>query len=645
MPESSRSAEEPAPGASEPGDTSLVRHLSIPVEMRDGVRLATEVYLPVGIPLQGVIVERTPYGRKPASWLASRDSYYRYIEHLCLNGCVVVIQDCRGTGDSEGEFVKYVSEADDGFDTLAWIRRQEWWSGRVYLTGRSYSAHAALAAVVAGAPDVHGIFLDCGGFWSAYHEGIRQGGAFEIKQATWAFEAAKRRASENGNALLLGALENQRLEHWVRPTAWQYGQSPLRFLPEDETALLELWDREEYDDYWKQPSLSARGRAGEMAPFPSLHITGWYDLYTLSTVSLFQEMGDRPDGDAYLIIGPWTHCALDEAAAGDVDFGDDATIQGAVGNDYLGMRTQWFSYCAHRSPHFGPRVRFFVMGGGTGRRVRGRLHHGGQWLRSDVWPPRSLTMKRLWLGDRGDLAEAPPREASVLSYRYDPQSPVPTIGGSVGSYSGILAPGAFDQREDSRVFGAAAPFLPLVARPDVLSFATAPLREDLVVVGEIELAMDFTTTGADTDVTVKLVDVYPPSDEYHEGFAMNICDTIVRLRHHEEFEVLASGPGGTTYRVTVTLPPTANRFVAGHSLRIDVSSSNFPRFDVNNNTLDGPRSRRHEVALNGVTVGGADGASLSIPVLEPEAVHASRFVAERSRTSAGLVNLFGREQD
>jgi putative CocE/NonD family hydrolase len=362
-----------------------------------------------------------------------------------------------------------------------------------------------------------------------------------------------------------------------------------------------------------------------MDAFPSLHITGWYDLYTLSTVRLFQEMGGREGADAYLIIGPWTHCALDEATAGDVDFGDHAVIHGAVGADYLGMRTQWFSYCAGRSDRFGPRVRFFVMGGGSGGRVRGRLDHGGEWLESDVWPPRGLTEREMWLGARGDLRQEAPEETSVLRYAYDPAEPVPTVGGSVGSYSGILSPGAFDQRADARVFGAKPPYLPLLARPDVLAFSTPPLQEDLVVVGEVLLEMDFCTTTEDTDITVKLVDVSPPSEAQPEGFAMNISDTIVRLRRHEDREVVSVENGVTTHRVRIALPPTANRFAVGHSLRIDVSSSNFPRFDVNGNSSGAPRSRHQVVAINGVRVGGERGARLLLPVLGEEEITASRY--------------------
>lgn len=609
----------------------LIRHLTAMVEMRDGVRLATDIFVPTTGAPRGTIVERTPYGRKPASFLATRDSYYRFIEHFALSGCVVVMQDCRGTGDSEGEFVKYVNEANDGIDTFAWISQQEWWAGELYLTGRSYSAHAALAAVVAGASAVRGIFLDCGGFWSAYHEGIRQGGSFEIKQATWAFEAAKRRARESGDELTLAALESQNLKDWIRPIAWQHGQSPLRFLSEDESALLDLWDRDGYDEYWQQPSLSARGAAARLGSFPSLHISGWYDLYTLSTVRLFQEMGDREGADAYLIIGPWTHCALDEATAGDVDFGDLATMQGAAGTDYLGLRTAWFSYCAG-GPEFGPRVRFFMMGGGSGRRVRGRLDHGGEWLQADSWPPRGTEDLELWLGARGELSDTPDARVSTLRYAYDPHDPVPTIGGSVGSYTGILSPGAFDQTEDARVYGVKPPYLPLIARPDVLSFSTPALERDVAVAGEIQLWMDFSTTAADTDITLKLVDVAPPTETHAEGFAMNVADTIVRLRHHEERELLGQTESGERiHRVRISLPPTANRFAAGHRLRIDISSSNFPRFDVNTNDVLAPRSRFGTTAINGVRVGGADGARLTIPVMTEEAIAAARFAPRRER--------------
>jgi putative CocE/NonD family hydrolase len=599
-----------------PGEQGLLRHESVSVAMRDGAHLATEVFVPLDVSIRGTLVERTPYGRMPQPGLSTKDSYFRYIEHLAAGGFSVVMQDCRGTGESEGEFTKYVNEADDGADTYAWILEQDWSNHALYLTGRSYSAHAALAAVVAGAQGVRGMFFDCGGFWSAYHEGIRQGGAFEMKQATWAFDAAKRRAREAGDTVSLAALEHQDLKAWIRPAPWQYGQSPLRHLPEDEHALLELWEHEEYDEYWTQPSLSAKGAVERFEPFPTLHVSGWYDLYTSSTMRLFEGMGDRDGGDAYLIVGPWTHCALEEPVAGDADFGPEATLTGASGYDYLGLRTDWFRFCSGASEEFGPRVRYFVMGGGSGKRVRGRLDHGGQWRTSDVWPPLGVQTQHLYLGSRGDLLTDPESRPSHLQYTFDPADPVPTVGGSVGSYTGILSPGAYDQSTDERVFGAEKPFLPLIARPDVLSFDTGPLAEDLEVVGEAELQMDFTSTARDTDITVKLLDVYPPSETWPEGFAMNIVDTIVRLSHHEDQEIVDGPEACTTRHVRITLPPTANKFVAGHHLRLDISSSNFPRFDVNSNTGNGPLSRVQAPAINGVVTGGPDAASIHLPLLD-----------------------------
>lgn len=597
-----------------PGEVGLLRHESVAVAMRDGTRLATEVFVPLDVPIRGTLVERTPYGRVPQPGPTTTDSYFRYIEHLAAGGFSVVMQDCRGAGDSEGEFTKYVNEADDGSDTYAWILEQPWSNRALYLTGRSYSAHAALAAVVAGAVGVRGMFFDCGGFWSAYHEGVRQGGAFEMKQATWAFDAAKRHAREAGDLRALSALEHQDLTAWIRPVPWQHGQSPLRHLPEDERALLELWEREKYDEYWMQPSLSAKGAIQNFDPFPSLHVTGWYDLYTRSTTRLFEEMSARDGGNAYLIVGPWTHCALEDPVAGDVDFGPEATLTGTTGTDYLGLRTDWFRFCSSGSDGFGPRVRYFLMGGGSGTRVRGRLDHGGQWMTSNSWPPRDVVPREMFLGPRGDLRDEPEASRTHLRYTFDPARPVPTVGGSVGSYAGILSPGAYDQTPDERVFDAEEPFLPLLARPDVLTFQTAPLQQDLSVVGEATLRMDFTTTAPDTDVTVKLLDVYPPSETWPEGFAMNVADTIVRLRHHEDREIIEGPHGCTTHRVQITLPPTANKFVAGHHLRLDVSSSNFPRFDVNSNTAEGPLSRVQMKAVNGVVVGGAGAASIELPV-------------------------------
>ncbi|MCR6492211.1 CocE/NonD family hydrolase [Cellulomonas sp. P24] len=493
------------------------------VAMRDGVRLATDVYLPDHGATLGPIIERTPYGRTHVVRDVALDRMRRHIDDLCAAGFAVVTQDCRGTGDSEGTFTKYVNEADDGLATVAWAERQPWWTHGAILVGVSYGAHAALGAALGAGERVAGLLLDRGGLWSAFHEGIRLNGAFELKQASWALGEAQRAARDDQDRLRELALGSQDLGSWLTRLPWRHGRSPLRFDPQREADLLDLWSRRAFDGFWTQPGLMAEGRVEAIAVAPSLHISSWYDLYASSAAKLFRAMQARPGGDAYLVLGPWTHSGMADTFAGEVEFGPAARIEEAVGTDLLGLRQKWLEYCAFGSEPFSERVLFFVMGGGSGDVIDGRLLHGGGWHTSSCWPPTATTTLTLKLGSRGDLLGEESREdpECFILYEYDPAHPVPTIGGSIGSHPGVFAPGAFDQVERPGVLGCSEPYLPLMARPDVLSFSTGPLGEDLIVAGSPVVTMDFLTSAADTDVAVKLVDHYPPSSDRPDGFAMN----------------------------------------------------------------------------------------------------------------------------
>jgi putative CocE/NonD family hydrolase len=609
------------------------------VSMSDGIRLATDLLIPTSTPIRGTIIERTPYGRKSALHGASEDQFQQHLEQLCRDGFTVLVQDCRGTGDSEGAFVKYLNEASDGVDTLAWAATQPWYGEGAYLMGVSYSAHAALAAAIAGAGGILGMYLDRGGFWSAFHEGIRLNGAFELKQASWGLSAAQRAARDQGDDVRSIALEHQDLEQWLQRLPWRPGKSPLRFDRDREADLFTQWDQESPGDYWEQPSLSSRGKATSLDPFPSLHISSWYDIYPVSTVKNFAEMHSRIDGDACLIMGPWTHSGMHQTYAGDVDFGPTATIEGAIGDDYFGLRRRWFEYCSLPLVPFGPRVTFFLMGGGSGDRIEGRLHHGGEWLASDHWPPTAAEASTWTMTSSGVLEPRSQHRVTeqdtFTNYIYDPQNPVPTIGGGTGSYPGVFEAGAFDQRERPGLLGSREPYMPLIARPDVLSFSTDPLRADAVVIGAPIVAVDFSTTGADTDITVKLIDYYPPSEEHPDGYAMNLCDTVVRLSAKENLQPIGTVGNARIFFIEIEMPPIANRFTKGHCIRLDISSSNFPRVDANNNLADGePRSPLSATVLNGVRTGGPRISTLTLPLLSETATDELRASQARRLATA-----------
>ena len=174
------------------------------------------------------------------------------------------------------------------------------------------------------------------------------------------------------------------------------------------------------------------------------------------------------------------------------------------------------------------------------------------------------------------------------AYLFDPQSPVPTIGGNISSGQPIMQAGGFDQRESQEFYGSRHPYLPLASRPDVLVFQTEPLTEDVEVTGPISVNLWVSSSAVDTDFTAKLLDVYPPSQDYPEGYALNLTDGILRAKFRNSWEKPELLEPGQVYSVTIQLLPTSNLFARGHRVRLDVSSSNFPRFDVNGNTGENP---------------------------------------------------------
>jgi len=582
----------------------VLNNLMVP--MRDGVRLATDVYLPdaSGAALP-VIIERTPYNKSlPSRSEKRRDGHHLGREEMAAAfaaaGFITVFQDCRGRHASEGEFVKYINEAEDGYDTLAWLTEQPWCNGRIGSMGLSYAAHTQLAMACLNPPGLCTMVLDSGGFANAFQCGIRQGGAFELKQATWAFKQAKESPAAKADPLLREALEREDIHAWFAAMPWQAGHSPLRQAPEYEDYLLDQWRRGSYDAYWQQMGLCAEHFRARIPDIPVLHMSSWYDAYVSSTLdnfSAFTRFGSAPQR---LIMGPWLHGDRNVSHSGDAEFGAAAAFDGQVEVDWLTCRLDWFERHLKQTalPAAGTQqVQVFVMGGGGGRRDdRGRIEHGGAWLAADRWPLPGTRHLVLHLHEDGGLrAPVPTSGDASLHYLADPSQPVPTIGGALTSGAPVFAGGAFDQREASGFFGASGDDRALNARPDVLSFQTEPLSEDLVVAGDVTIELWVETDGPDTDFTAKLVDVYP------DGYAMNITDGIIRCRYRDSWSEPQPTVPGQCFKVSITPFATCNRFVKGHRLRLDIASSNFPRFDVNPNSGEPEGSARHKrVARNGV---------------------------------------------
>jgi hypothetical protein len=544
--------------------------------MRDGVRLSTDLYFPDGAagPLP-VIVVRTPYG-KAAEWLRGPEGYPSF---FASHGYVVAVQDCRGRYESEGTFTPGRHERQDGYDTLDWLVGQPWCSGRVGTYGCSYLGQVQAFLAAAKHPNhAAAIIQAAGGLLSARHQTYRSSGYENgvIEFAT-SFDWL---VNYLGGPRPRLPLDLDR-EHYLALTE--------RFPVTDQGARLDLEQvlrdlptvdlvrdhapSSPHDQVWRDwltrpvddPVYRTYGNVTDEDTFdvPAIHVNSWYDAGlrdTLGYFQLFQEnaVSERARNHQYLIISPTTHCESEDAG--------EQTFVGArdVGDarlDYWRIYLDWFDYWLKG-----------VENGVTGMpKVQTYLMGRGEWRRDDHWPPRR-TRELAWyltsqgrangrLGD-GRLVEEPPQERRNDTFIYDPAYPVPTIG---GFFYSVVEPGVQDQAA-------------VELRQDVLIYTSVPLERELVVTGPVEVVLYVSSSARDTDFTVKLVEVLP------DGTAWNIVESIMRARWREGFRNPTGIEPGQLYELRIPTQPTSIALRPGHRLRLEVSSSNFPRFERNLNT-------------------------------------------------------------
>jgi uncharacterized protein len=619
----------------------LVVERDLMVAMRDGVLLATDVYRPArdGAAIEGagpVLLLRTPYDKR------DKADALQWAHWFARRGYTTVVQDCRGCFGSEGDVGFLFPEADDGQDTVAWVRRQPWCDGRVGTWGTSWSSWAQTAMAAVGTEGLAAMVPNMSGF-NAHSSSVRQGGAMELRFIAWAFwhaacntQAQLKREPHVDAALNQGAA---RFRDWLTRWPIRRGATELALVPAYEEWAFELLTHADYDDWWRHPSVNPSAHLERFTDAPTLLVGGWYDSYARASFELFEALGAAKQGPIKLIVGPWVHgqTTVEQPFAGDVWFGHDAAL------DFAEVHLRWFDRWLKDEPNGAEDdapLRIFVMGGGSGERgPEGRLRHGGQWRDEHEWPLARAVPTPFFLHGDGSLRrEAPTAAEDATSFDFDPSNPVPTIGGSLSSlsemrplppgvtsaqfstmserYVDIAVAGGFDQCEAEGFFGCDPPYLPLASRPDVLVFQTPPLERDVEVTGPLEVRLWVTSSAPDTDITAKLIDVYPPSPWYPRGYALNLTDSIVRLRYRDDPAQARPLAPGEVVEVTITLYPTSNLFVAGHRIRLDVSSSNFPRFDVNPNTGEPiGRERGRAVARNTVFHDAARRSRIVLPLV------------------------------
>jgi putative CocE/NonD family hydrolase len=574
-----------------PYDVVLAEHdLMIPT--RDGTRMATDVYRPArnGVPVPErfpVLLQRTPYDKT-----ASRTQ----AEYFARHGYVVAVQDIRGRYRSEGRFSKVQpADATDGYDVIEWLAKQPWSNGAVGMWGTSFAAHMQAGAAQLNPPSLKTLVINQGGLANAWDHGIRYRGTYEMgRQLTWAWAQL---AADARSPAVKRLLEQEKVEDWYAVQPMRRGLNPLSVAPEYEAWYADFFEHADYDAYWKDPMMNWSEHYAQTSDIPMMHIGGWYDIFLAGTFGNFVELSRVKRAPQRVLVGPWTHSGNGRPYAGDVSFGDSAAIADFATDFHLRWYDHFLKGRATGVEKDAP-VRLFVMGTGDGHKdADGRLFHGGYWRDAHRWPLPGTRMVPYYFHADGTLTMDEPRASeSSTTYTVDPRRPVPTIGG--GS-SARLKDGGYNQREDPRFPPSQPPYLPLRSRADIVVFQTAPLTEDVEVIGPIMVVLHASSNRPDTDFTAKLVDVYPASDAWPGGFDLNLTDAIIRGRYRATREHAVMLVPGQVYPFRIEPFPTANVFKKGHRIRVDISSSNFPRFDVNPNTGEPlGKSRRMVTADN-----------------------------------------------
>jgi len=597
--------------AVDPGSYVVEKDVMAP--MRDGVRLATDLYFPAkdGARLEGrfpAVMERTPYNKEGAG--------RGWAPYYVSRGYVAIAQDTRGRYKSEGIWHMMTDDAPDGYDMASWIVKQPWSDGGFATIGTSYPGGTQHALAVSNPPGLKAV-VPVDAVANAGYFGMRNGGAFELRFMNWIFAMtgpSGSRASQDAATKAVLDEAGKSIRQYLQALPVRKGMTPIRLAPEYEEWLVHAMSHGENDAYWKQPGFGVIDQMATYKDIPVYLIGGWYDSWARQTTMSYMALAQHKRGPIKMILGPWIHGAHTRSAHGQVDFGPDAAIDGMAFR--LRWYDRWLKGVENGVEKEAP-VKIFVMGGGSeAKAAEGRHMHGGVWRDEQEWPLARTRFTPYYLHHGGALSpEKADEPSSKTSYDFDPRNPVPTIGGNISSASGIMLQGAYDQKCGEHVWNC-KDSLPLSARRDVLVFMTPPLKEDVEVTGPIDVKLWASSSAVDTDFTAKLIDVHPPSPDFPAGIDMNLEDGIIRARFRNSLEKQGLMVPGTVYQFTIQLYPTSNLFKAGHRIRLDISSSSFPRFDVNPNSGEPLNDhRRMVVATNTIYHDAAHPSQIILPII------------------------------
>lgn len=538
---------------------------NVPMQTRDGVTLKADVLRPDAPGRFPVLLSRTPYGKDGAATNPNGSPTF-----FARHGYVTVMQDCRGRFNSDGEYTALFQEVADGYDAVEWAARLPWANGRVGTTGQSYlgATQYLLAgnnpmppslqvmAPVSASADFHQSWV--------YHTG---GAMLWGWMVAYAIHKGRNTLQRKGLETLLQKMDDyvEKGTNFSMPLRDQWFKHlPISdwidLLKEAAPYFADYVRNADDGPFWWRINLA---RQAKNVRVPMLHVSSWYDIFLEGALNGYQSIREQsPSPQARqgqrLLIGPWAHLlpyvVPSSRGAGDIDFGPEAMI------DLHQTLLRWFDYWL-KDRDTGlmsePPVSIFTMG-------------ENQWKTLPDWPPANAHYARFYfhsggsansLSGDGVLSTTPPGDEPADTYTYDPNDPVPSLGG----HNLSIPLGVQDQR-------------PAEQRNDVLVFTSEPMEHAVEVTGPITVELWATSSARDTDFTAKLVDVRP------DGYAKNLLDGIIRARYRESASSPTLLQPGRSYRYTIDLWATSNVFLPGHRIRVEISSSNFPRFDRNPNT-------------------------------------------------------------
>jgi putative CocE/NonD family hydrolase len=570
----------------------------VSVTMRDGTALATDVWRPVGQGPWPTLLQRNPYGKDLPAMLGYGLAPNLFA--LLAAGYAVVFQDCRGTFKSGGQFTPMVNEPSDGADTLAWLLTQPWCDGNIGTYGPSYLGFVQWASASAGAEGLKAMApaVTTTDYYTA--PWYSDGGAMSLHTVhSWTIAMALADAQRAVTAGTGDARELMGLAAMMADPAPHIERFPVREQPLREKHWpwwSDILDHPGRDAFWREISVAEDYAA---ITVPALHLGGWYDIFvnnTLKTYTALRRQAGTPEAreGQRLVVGPWDHLTA-MGVYPDRRFGLAAD---SMTCDLAGLHQKfydrWLRGRQDALDDVAP-VRIFVMG-------------VDEWRDEQDWPLPDTAYTDYFLSGSGPantaagggaLTTAPSESARRDTYLYDPRRPVPTLGGRIMLPAAANAAGPVDQR-------------PVEGRDDVLCYTTPPLTEPVEVTGHVSLVLHVASSALDTDFTGKLVDVFP------DGRAILLCEGVIRARYRDSLERAEPLVPGEVYEVTLDLAATSNVFRPGHRIRLEVSSSNFPRYDRNTNT-GGVISEDGEqdlvVAVNHVLHGPAQPSRLVLPII------------------------------